>query len=106
MPLTTVSRKLAALEDELGARLVTRTTRHLTLTEPGRNYLEACRRIIEELEAAEARLAGEQSEPQGELAITHLSSSAACTSYPSFANSWVGFPASTHACCCSTDPWT
>jgi DNA-binding transcriptional LysR family regulator len=70
MPLTTVSRKLAALEDELGARLVTRTTRHLTLTEPGRNYLEACRRIIEELEAAEARLAGEQSEPQGELAIT------------------------------------
>jgi len=70
MPLTTVSRKLAALEEALGARLVTRTTRALALTEPGRNYLEACRRILEELEAAEARLSGEQSAPQGELAIT------------------------------------
>ncbi len=70
MPLTTVSRKLAALEEQLGARLVTRTTRALALTEPGRNYLEACRRILEELEAAEARLSGEQSEPQGAIAIT------------------------------------
>ncbi len=70
MPLTTVSRKLALLEQQLGARLVTRTTRALALTEPGRNYLDACRRIIEELDAAEARLSGEQSEPQGQLAIT------------------------------------
>jgi DNA-binding transcriptional LysR family regulator len=70
MPLTTVSRKLAALEEQLGARLVTRTTRHLALTELGRQYLEDCRRIIEEVEAAEARLSGGQSEPQGELAIT------------------------------------
>ena len=70
MPLTTVSRKLAALEDALGARLVTRSTRRLTLTEPGRQYLEACRRILEELDAAEAALSGLHDEPQGELAIT------------------------------------
>jgi DNA-binding transcriptional LysR family regulator len=70
MPLTTVSRQLAALEENLGARLVTRTTRHLALTEQGRHYLEACRRIIEDLEQAEALLTGEQSEPQGEIAIT------------------------------------
>jgi DNA-binding transcriptional LysR family regulator len=70
MPLTTVSRKLAALEEALGARLVTRSTRRLVLTEAGRHYLEACRRIIEELDEAEAHLAGQQSEPQGELAIT------------------------------------
>jgi len=70
MPLTTVSRKLAALEDDLGARLVTRSTRRLTLTEPGRHYLEACRRILEEVDAAEARLSGTQGEPQGQLAIT------------------------------------
>ena len=70
VPLTTVSRKLAALEDDLGARLVTRSTRRLTLTEQGRQYLEACRRIIEELDAAEAQLSGTQGEPQGELAIT------------------------------------
>ena len=36
MPLATVSRHLAALEDEIGVRLMTRTTRHLALTGPGR----------------------------------------------------------------------
>ena len=70
MPLTTVSRHLAALEAQLGARLITRTTRDLALTEPGRNYLESSRRILAELEAASLRIAGEQGEPQGELAIT------------------------------------
>jgi len=70
MPLTTVSRKLAALEKALGARLVTRSTRRLALTEQGRHYLDACRGILEELDEAEAHLAGQQSEPQGELALT------------------------------------
>ena len=70
MPLSTVSRHLAALEDEVGVRLITRTTRGLMLTEPGRHYLESCRRIVAELEAAELRLAGEHGEPQGELAVT------------------------------------
>ena len=70
MPLTTVSRHLAALEDQIGARLITRTTRDLVLTEPGRHYLDSCRRIIAELDAADLRLAGEHAEPQGELAVT------------------------------------
>jgi DNA-binding transcriptional LysR family regulator len=70
MPLTTVSRHLAALEEHLGVRLITRTTRGLALTEPGRNYLESSRRILAELEAASLRITGEQGEPQGELAIT------------------------------------
>lgn len=70
MPLTTVSRHLAALEDEVGTRLITRTTRDLALTETGRHYLESCRRILAELDAARLRVAGEQDEPQGELAIT------------------------------------
>jgi len=70
MPLTTVSRQLAALENDLGVRLITRTTRDLTFTEPGRLYLDSCRRVIAELEAAERRVVGEQGEPQGELAVT------------------------------------
>jgi len=70
MPLPSVSRHLSALEDQVGARLITRTTRHLVLTEPGRHYLESCRRIIAELEAAEQRLAGGHDEPSGELAVT------------------------------------
>lgn len=70
MPLATVSRQLAQLEEAVGTRLMTRTTRHLTLTEPGRGYLEACRRIIEEVEAADLKLAGERSEPTGTLSLT------------------------------------
>jgi DNA-binding transcriptional LysR family regulator len=70
MPLTTVSRQLKALEEDLDVRLVTRTTRRLTLTEAGRTYLETCRRVLEDLDAVERRLAGEQAEPQGVLALT------------------------------------
>ena len=44
MPLSTVSRYLAALEDQVRVRLITRTTRDLVLTESGRHYLESCRR--------------------------------------------------------------
>jgi DNA-binding transcriptional LysR family regulator len=70
MPLTTVSRHLKALEEALDVRLVTRTTRRLSLTEPGRAYLETCRRVLGDLDAAERRLTGEQAEPQGMLALT------------------------------------
>ena len=70
MPLATVSRHLAALEEQLGLRLFTRTTRRLALTEPGRSYLETSRRVLDELDAAERRLGGEHAEPQGELALT------------------------------------
>src|SRR5262249_2929762 len=41
-----------------------------SLTEPGRHYLESCRRILSELEAAELALAGQHGEPRGEIAIT------------------------------------
>lgn len=70
MPLATVSRHLSALEDQLGVRLITRTTRRLVLTEPGLHYLESCRRIMAEMDSAELRLAGGQAEPHGELAFT------------------------------------
>jgi DNA-binding transcriptional LysR family regulator len=70
MPLATVSRHLAALEEQLGLRLFTRTTRRLALTEPGRSYLETTRRVLDELDAAERRLGGEHAEPQGKLALT------------------------------------
>ncbi len=70
MPLATVSRHLSALEDKLGARLITRTTRRSALTESGVHYLEVCRQVLGQLEDAERRLAGEQAEPQGELGLT------------------------------------
>ena len=70
MPLSTVSRHLKALEDELDTRLVTRTTRRLTLTGPGRAYAATCRRVLDELDDAGRSLAGEHAEPRGELALT------------------------------------
>ena len=70
MPLATVSRKLAELEAHLGARLLKRSTRRLELTEPGRAYEQACRRILDEVDGAERAVAGEYDTPRGELAIT------------------------------------
>ena len=70
MPLATVSRKLAELEAHLGARLVNRSTRRLELTDPGRDYEQACRRILDDVDGAERAVAGEYDTPRGELAIT------------------------------------
>jgi len=54
LSLPAVSRQLSALEGELGASLLVRTTRKLTLTEAGRRYYEHCLRILREVEEAEA----------------------------------------------------
>jgi DNA-binding transcriptional LysR family regulator len=70
VPLPTVSRKLAQLEEHLGVRLVVRTTRKFVLTEPGRTYLESCRRLLGEIETAERLAAGEYEAPRGRLYIT------------------------------------
>ena len=70
MPLSTVSRHLKALEEELDTRLITRTTRRLTLTESGRAYAATCRQVLDELDDAGRRLTGEHAEPRGELALT------------------------------------
>ena len=48
MPLATVSRKVSELESSLKTRLLIRSTRRLTLTESGRGYVAACRRILDE----------------------------------------------------------
>jgi len=69
-PLTTVSRKVMALEEQVGVRLITRTTRRLALTEPGRRYLEVCSRLLADLDEAERSLVGEHGQPRGELDLT------------------------------------
>ena len=69
-PLATVSRKVAELEAHLGTILFTRTSRGLLLTDSGRAYLQACKRILEDVEAAELAASGEYLEPKGDLTIT------------------------------------
>ena len=69
-PLTTVSRHLAHLEEELGVSLIVRTTRRLAVTDAGRSYLQFCRRLLEDIDSAEASLTDTGAEPAGELVIT------------------------------------
>ncbi|AKZ63268.1 LysR family transcriptional regulator [Herbaspirillum hiltneri N3] len=70
MPLATVSRKVAELEEHLKTRLLHRSTRQLSLTEAGISYVAACRRILEEIGEAERAATGEYASPKGELLIT------------------------------------
>lgn len=70
VPVTTLSRKISDLEATLGARFLVRSTRKITLTDAGSNYLAAARRIIEQVEEAEREAAGEFTVPKGRLVIT------------------------------------
>jgi DNA-binding transcriptional LysR family regulator len=70
MPLATVSRKVSELETHLKARLLNRSTRRLELTDTGRAYADACKRILVEVGEAERAATGEYSAPKGELVIT------------------------------------
>jgi DNA-binding transcriptional LysR family regulator len=69
-PLATVSRKVADLEAHLRTQLVVRTRRGLVLTEAGRAYVAAGRRILEEVDDAERAASGEYRAPRGHLVIT------------------------------------
>src|SRR5437016_7256511 len=65
-----VTRLIAALEERLGARLLQRTTRSVTLTDAGARYLERARRILADVEEAEGAAEGEQTRPGGRLVIS------------------------------------
>ena len=65
-----VTRAVAAVEDRVGARLLHRTTRIVRLTEAGTRFLEDCRRILAEIEEAEAAAAGSHGEPRGRVSVT------------------------------------
>jgi DNA-binding transcriptional LysR family regulator len=70
VPLSTVSRRISELEAHLKARLLNRSSRKLTLTDAGRSYVEACKRILEDVGEAERAASGEYSAAKGELNIT------------------------------------
>jgi DNA-binding transcriptional LysR family regulator len=70
LPVSTVSRRISDLEEKIGTKLLLRTTRRLALTDAGQCYVEASKRILEQVEEAEREAAGEFSVPKGELAIT------------------------------------
>ncbi len=70
MPVPTVSRKLSELEARLNTQLFQRSSRHLSLTDAGRTYIEACKRILEQVADAEREASGEHRAPSGDLTVT------------------------------------
>jgi DNA-binding transcriptional LysR family regulator len=70
LPKSTVSRRLAALEQRVGERLLLRTTRRQTLTEFGLQMLEHARQVAFEVDAAAALSAHRQSVPGGRLRVS------------------------------------
>ena len=67
---SSVSRRVSALEEHLGARLLQRTTRALRLTDEGRVFYDHCQRALAELQDAEEALGGMGARPRGLLRIT------------------------------------
>jgi DNA-binding transcriptional LysR family regulator len=65
-----VTRLISALENRLGARLLQRTTRSVTLTDTGARYLERARRILADVEEAEVAAEGERARPSGRLIVS------------------------------------
>ena len=70
LPKSTVSRRIALLEQTLGERLLQRTTRKLVVTEFGASLLEHARKVLEEVEAAGALAQHRQQEPSGKLRMS------------------------------------
>jgi DNA-binding transcriptional LysR family regulator len=68
--VATVSRKVSELETRLNTQLFQRSSRQMTLTDAGRSYIEACKRIIEQVDDAEREVSGEYRIPKGDLAVT------------------------------------
>jgi DNA-binding transcriptional LysR family regulator len=75
MSTTMVSNHVQALEERLGARLLNRTTRKVSLTEVGRAYYDRCTQILADIEQADDIAGALQSTPRGTLRIytnTHI----------------------------------
>ncbi|TAZ67148.1 LysR family transcriptional regulator [Rhizobium ruizarguesonis] len=67
---TAISRALGLLEQHVGVELLHRTTRSLKLSEAGQRYVEACRRVLVDLEEADMIAGSERSSPRGTLTIS------------------------------------
>lgn len=70
IPKSKLSRRLAMLEERLGARLIQRSTRHFAVTEIGLRYYEHCRAMLVEAEAAQEVIDISRAEPRGVVRLT------------------------------------
>lgn len=70
MPKSTLSRRIALLEEQLGVRLIQRSTRRFSVTEIGQRYYSHCKAMLVEAEAAQQAVDLNRSEPQGVVRVT------------------------------------
>ncbi len=70
LPKSTVSRRIATLEAQLGERLLLRTTRKLTVTDFGHSVLDHARQVLAEVEAASSLAQHRQVAPSGRLRVS------------------------------------
>lgn len=70
MAASSLSRRIGALEQGIGARLLNRSTRRLELTPAGEQYLSRCRRVIDEARLAHEDLRGDAQTPRGLLRVS------------------------------------
>ncbi|AET95608.1 LysR family transcriptional regulator [Caballeronia zhejiangensis] len=70
MPKSTLSRRIAQLEEQLGVRLIQRSTRRFSVTEIGQSYYSHCKAMLIEADAAQQAIDLNRAEPQGIVRIT------------------------------------
>lgn len=70
IPKSRLSRRIAALEDRLGVRLLQRTTRRLAVTELGQSYYTHCKAMLVQAEAAQEAIDRSRAEPCGVVRMT------------------------------------
>ena len=94
-PKSTVSRRVAALETQLGEQLLRRTTRKLTVTDFGRAVLEHAHHVVEDVAAAESLAQHRQVQPSGRLRVTMPSDMGNLVLAPMLAEFVLKYPAVT-----------
>src|SRR6478672_1394820 len=95
LPKSTISRRVAALETQLGERLLLRTTRKLTVTDFGRAVLDHAHHVVEDVAAATSLAQNRQLEPSGRLRVTVPGDFANLVLGPLFAQFVLRYPAIT-----------
>jgi len=69
-PKSRLSRRIAALEDRLGVRLIQRSTRRFAVTEPGQRYYDHCKAMLVEADAAQETIDSVKAEPRGVIRLS------------------------------------
>src|SRR6266446_8248262 len=87
-----VSQHVKELEERLGARLLNRTTRRVSLTETGRAYYERCTRLLADLEETEQAVSDMHAAPRGELRVNATPSFGILQLAPAIADFTARFP--------------